>query len=529
MDSSSEEAFDRFTKLAALILEIPVSLVSLVDKDRQYFKSYYGLPEPWASQQQTPLSHSFCQYVVASHEPLIVTDAREEAWLANNLAIPDLGVIAYLGFPLEVEGQALGSFCAIDDKPRVWSEREIRIMKELAQFVTTEIALRMEVTERQKAEKQLRESEERFRTLANQAPIMIWQADTHGDSTFHNATWYTFTGLSEQESLGLGWMTAIHPDDHAEASMLWLQSLEQRLPYHTEFRLYRADGFYHAVVAHGSSYTDPSGNFLGYIGTLLDISEQKALEQQREAFMSMVTHELKAPLTAMKGNIQLAQRRLTSLLADASVLDSQQQKLISQAMSMLTRGVENLNDQTRLINDLLDLSRARADKLNFTLAPCDLVSLVQRTVHDQQAIHPLRVINFTLPPFPSVMVLADAQRTRQVLSNYLINAFKYSPPEQPVQIGMSVEAGVARVWVQDNGLGLTEEHKAHIWERFYQTHEVASYTRGTPGLGLGLHICKVLIHGQDGEVGVESVKGHGSTFWFTLPLINRDNQVSGLN
>jgi len=102
LDSAAEEAFDRFTKLAAMILDTPVSQVSLVDKDRQYLKSYFGLAEQKISQRETPLSHSFCQYVVSSREPLIVTDAREDALLKDNLAIPGQGVIAYLGFPLQV-------------------------------------------------------------------------------------------------------------------------------------------------------------------------------------------------------------------------------------------------------------------------------------------------------------------------------------------------------------------------------------------------------------------------------------------
>jgi PAS domain S-box-containing protein len=525
LDSPSEEAFDRFTKLASLILDTPVSLVALVDKDRQYFKSYIGVPEPWASRQQVPLSHSLCQYVVSSRKPLIVKDAREEDLLKNNLAISDLGIIAYLGFPLIVEDQALGSFCVSDSKPRVWSEREIRIVQEIAHFVTTEIAFRIEAAERQKAEQQLRASEERFRTLAHQAPIMIWQTDISGACTFNNTTWCTFTGLPEQKSLGLDWISVIHPDDRAEALALWRKVLPERLPYHIEFRVRRADGVYREVISHGSVYTDQSGTFLGYIGTVIDITEQKELDRQREAFMNMITHDLKSPLTATQGNIQLAQRRLKSLLSNVSALNSQQQTTISQAINTLARGVANLQDQTRMINDLLDLSRSQLGKLEFRLVPCDLVTLVQQTLQDQQATCPQRDIIFALPDDVPLMVLADVQRTRQVLSNYLTNAVKYSPPEQPVQVGISADTASARVWVQDHGLGLTQEQQAHIWESFYQLHEIPAYIKGTPNLGLGLHICQALIHGQQGEVGVESTKGDGATFWFTLPLIRSSENL----
>ncbi len=144
LDSPPEVAFDRFTRLVGKILNVPVALVSLVDKDRQFFKSYIGLPDPWAIKRETPLSHSFCQHVVATTEPLIVADAREHPQLKNNLAVRDLGVVAYLGIPLtSPDRQTLGSFCAIDTQPREWVKRDIEILSELADSVMTEIEIRI--------------------------------------------------------------------------------------------------------------------------------------------------------------------------------------------------------------------------------------------------------------------------------------------------------------------------------------------------------------------------------------------------
>lgn len=144
LDSPAEAAFDQFTRLASTILQTPVALVSLVDQHRQFFKSCTGLPEPWASSRQTPLSHSFCKHVVATAEPLVVADARLHPLLKDNLAIPDLGVIAYLGIPLTTpQGHTLGSFCVIDSKPRQWTEREVEILRGLAALVMTKIQLRL--------------------------------------------------------------------------------------------------------------------------------------------------------------------------------------------------------------------------------------------------------------------------------------------------------------------------------------------------------------------------------------------------
>jgi signal transduction histidine kinase len=156
LDSPPEEAFDRLTRLASKILHVPVSLVSLVDNERQYFKSVVGPDDPWATLRETPLSHSLCQHVVASSKPLIVTDARRHPLVHQNLAIPELGVVAYAGMPLTTpDGQTLGSFCAIDTQPREWTEEEIEILQELATSAMTEVELRLTAQQLQESYQKL--------------------------------------------------------------------------------------------------------------------------------------------------------------------------------------------------------------------------------------------------------------------------------------------------------------------------------------------------------------------------------------
>jgi formate hydrogenlyase transcriptional activator len=143
MDSPQEEAFDRLTRLATTILHVPSAMVSLVDGHRQFFKSSVGLPEPWASLRQTPLTHSFCRHAVASGEPLVVTDSREDPLVKDNLGVSELGIIAYAGVPLTtVEGFTLGSFCVMDARPRQWNDDDIEILRNLAESVMTEIGTR---------------------------------------------------------------------------------------------------------------------------------------------------------------------------------------------------------------------------------------------------------------------------------------------------------------------------------------------------------------------------------------------------
>lgn len=153
LDSEPDESFDRLTRMVIRLLGVPVALISLVDNRRQFFKSHHGLPSPVAEERQTPLTHSFCQVVVNEGAPLVVNDAPNDPRVCDNLAIPDLGVAAYLGIPLITKsGHVLGSLCAIDTKPRQWTDDDIRLMADIAAIVMSEITLGEEIARRRKAE-----------------------------------------------------------------------------------------------------------------------------------------------------------------------------------------------------------------------------------------------------------------------------------------------------------------------------------------------------------------------------------------
>ncbi|HEY0593283.1 MAG TPA: GAF domain-containing protein [Thermoanaerobaculia bacterium] len=140
LDGPVEPAFDELTRLAATLLNTPLALVSVVDTDRQFFKSQFGLGEPLKSARQTPLSHSFCQWVVGGNEELVVDDARSHPVLATNLAVRDFGVTAYAGVPFRTNEQALGSFCAVDVTPRSWTEEDLATLRDLSSVVEAYVA-----------------------------------------------------------------------------------------------------------------------------------------------------------------------------------------------------------------------------------------------------------------------------------------------------------------------------------------------------------------------------------------------------
>ena len=169
LDTAAEETFDRSTRLAAQILNVPVAMVSLVDDKRQFFKSCTGeIPEPWASQRGTPVSHAFCKYVVMNDSNLVVNDAREDQDLKHHPGVKSLGIIAYLGIPLKLSsGHTIGSFCTIDSQPREWTQEQIKTMEDLAASVIAEIELRVMVRELQKNNFEMRNIEMRRDELSD--------------------------------------------------------------------------------------------------------------------------------------------------------------------------------------------------------------------------------------------------------------------------------------------------------------------------------------------------------------------------
>ncbi|WP_431936633.1 SpoIIE family protein phosphatase [Micromonospora sp. RP3T] len=173
LDAVPDEAFDRFARLVGDLLDVPVALVSLVDADRQFFPGATGLPQPWADRRETPLSHSFCQHVVDIEVPMVLPDARLYPRVRLNLAIEDLGVVAYAGMPLtDLEGRVLGSLCAIDSKPRAWTREQLRTLADLAAACSSELRLRIAVRSAEQARRRAEEAHDRLAMLAGMSEML---------------------------------------------------------------------------------------------------------------------------------------------------------------------------------------------------------------------------------------------------------------------------------------------------------------------------------------------------------------------
>lgn len=242
--------------------------------------------------------------------------------------------------------------------------------------------------------------------------------------------------------------------------------------------------------------------------------------RRMDEFLGVASHELRSPLTGIKGNGQLAQHRLERIAADERVAATDLVEKLDAVVGLLRRSDGQIGRVLRLVNDLLDVSRIEANHLEPRPAPCDLRTIVAEAVEDQRRVWLTRVIDLALPHEP-VPIQADEDRMAQVVTNYLANALKYSAEDRPVAVSLTIDGAAATVRVRDEGPGLTQEQQEQVWERYRRVTSVAvlddTHAAGG-GLGLGLYISRTIITGHGGQVGVESTPGVGSTFWFTVPL-----------
>jgi len=363
----------------------------------------------------------------------------------------------------------------------------------------------------------LRESEKRFRTMADNAPVIIWTVDVAGSCEYVNATWQRLTGQSLEDALGRGWLDPIHPDDRPGSAETFTAAVAAIEPFTLEYRLRLADGSYRWFLNHGVPRRGEDGSYLGYIGSCTDITERKQAEamqaeadHRKDEFLAMLAHELRNPLAPMRMALHLIRARQESAATDRH-------------LRILERQTDNL---ARLVDDLLDVSRLTRGKIELRKERLDLRSVVPRALDATRGLIEGRrhLISIDLPEEP-VPVFADAVRLEQVLVNLLTNAAKYTEPGGHIAVRIERSGDRVELCVSDNGAGIAP----HMLDRIFRIFEQADRTldRAQGGLGIGLSIVRRLLELHDGTVEARSRGlGYGSRFIVRLPIAEEDTPAA---
>ncbi|MGK7935032.1 MAG: CBS domain-containing protein [Xenococcaceae cyanobacterium] len=440
----------------------------------------------------------------------------------------------------ELWGLLIAHHCT---SPRHWVSFEIEMLRQLGDQLGIALA-------QSQLLEALQESEDRFRTMADSAPVLLWIADAEGQFIFFNQTWLNFTGRKMEQEIGSGWTTRVHSEDSQHYLLVYAQAFNARETFQLEYRLKRADGEFRWFLDTGVPRFTPDGNFIGYIGSCVDITGIKeareelyqtntalisakeaaeAANRAKSTFIAHMSHELRTPLNGILGFAQVLQR-------DPNVTSEQLGgiKTIHQCGSHLLT----------LIEDILDIAKIEAGKLelhnndfDFSVFIEDLMAIIHLRAKDKGI-----TFNYQAPFSLPNIVQGDEKRLRQVLLNLLSNAVKFTEigsvtftvgykenfSGQEAERFSQTPNPKIRFQVADTGIGIPPDKLTEIFLPFQQAVAGQFAHEGT---GLGLAISQNIIHQMGGEIKVHSELGKGSVFWFDvdLPAIATSNEVKQTN
>jgi PAS domain S-box-containing protein len=362
----------------------------------------------------------------------------------------------------------------------------------------------MDITERKKSEQLLKDSEERFRIIADSAPVLIWMTGIDKHTTFLNKSWMQFLNMAQLLN-GAGYLQSdlVHEQDREMVLDSYLRAFDNRQEFYLEYRMKTHHDYYRWIGMKGVPRIAMDGTFEGYIGSGMDITEMKEHEQVKNDFIGMASHELKTPITSIKAYIQLLLNIYKNKAEDEFLMKS------------LTTVNKQINKLTRLITDLLDVSKMESGRLSLTSEPFSLTDLLKETIDEVQHTATQHDIVY-VPTAQQYTINADRDRIAQVITNFLTNAIKYSPESDRVDVEVSSTDNEVKIAVKDYGIGIKPEEQPKIFNRFYRVEGRNEQTFS--GFGIGLYVAAEIVKRHNGNVWVESEKDKGSIFYFTLPV-----------
>jgi len=358
----------------------------------------------------------------------------------------------------------------------------------------------------------LAERTEDFNTIANSIPQLAWKTDPTGYVTWYNQRWFDYTGTNLIEMQGWGWEKVHHPDHAGRVTEKWKRHLEIGEDWEDTFPLRRQDGEWRWFLSRARAIKDKNGKIIHWFGTNTDVTHELETESKlrkavhaRDEFLSIASHELKTPLTALRLNTQVLCRLITK--GDEKAFEPER---VSGYVEQTFKQTDRLN---RLIEDMLDISRIETGRLTIRKEMINLTELIRelKSRFDEQ-FKAQTGSEISLKAPPVIMGNWDPARIEQVINNLLTNALRYGE-KKPIEIELGQADNRIHIRVIDHGMGVPEELKETIFDRFERGRISAN---DISGLGLGLYIARQIVISHDGNIEIENTPGGGATFHITL-------------
>ena len=516
LDTPPEERLDRITRIATHFFNVPIALITLVDAQRQWFKSCQGLDV-----SETPRSISFCGHAILGDTAMVVPDTLRDPRFADNPLVENEPHIRfYAGYPLSAaDGSKLGTLCLIDRRPRKLRAADLEVLRDLAAWAEEEVN---NLSQRQ-AKAELAKRTHQLDAVFSLSPdgFVLFGA---GRVVRVNQAFLNLTGLAESDLIGLdehafdAALAALCDPEHPypECQQYWgkgkstpqftargFSAREQTIADNLQlFHLLRQRKILKRSLQQGQDEAQGADRVMYF----RDVTHEADVARMKSEFLSTAAHELRTPLASIYGFVELLLQRDY----DAAT-----------RRDLLERVYRQAGNLARLLNELLDLSRIemRAGK-DFDIRPQPLAPIIRHACSALLTPENPRDITIRIPEdLPDVAL--DAEKLEQVLINVLGNSLKYSSRDRDAPIELWVElretatGRQACIHVKDCGIGMTPEQVERIFERFYR----ADKNSAIPGAGLGMTLVKEIMDMHGGQVEVEGELGKGTEVCLCLPVI----------
>jgi PAS domain S-box-containing protein len=506
LDSDPDQFFDDLVELASFICDAPISLITFIDEDRQWYKSRKGM-----NGRGSPRDIAFCAHAIMQHDLFVVPDTlRDERFVNNPFVTADPGIRFYAGAPLVTsDGYALGTLCVIDRQPRELTAEQTKALVALSRQVVAQLELRRAVKQLSKAQTELTKSRERFRRLADNLPDAIFHYWLNPPRFgFVSSAVTTITGYPAQAFYDNPDLLVeiVNPEDRERLTGLLDHLAEAEDHDQAElFRLQQADQRLIWMELRTIPVYDDAGRMVAVEGIARDVTQRKQMEEEREqmiadldSFAHTVAHDLKGPLSVILS--------YGELLSPERIPDLDQETIVECA-TVINEYAAKMNN---IIQELFLLSSVRSDEVTirpFAMGPVVTAALdrLAYMINEKEA-------TITTPDtWPNAVGYEGW--VEAVWVNYLSNALKYGGSPPSIELGANEQEKKVRFWVRDEGPGISQAAQRRLFVPFTRLEQV----KYIEGHGLGLSIVKRIVEKLGGQVGVESKPGEGSLFYFTLP------------